>query len=408
MHNACPAASRGFVRRVACAAISASLVLGAVPATAFAAEAAPLFLADDSSAELLSVPGTAEAYVDVALEQPDGEPAGGDFNKYNFESGLPWCGHFAVWCARQAGVSSDVIPDVYNCDAMVAWFQQRGQWHDAVSYVPEPGDLIFYTYGYGYSHVGIVVSVEGGVVHTKEGNVNYSWCGQVGSFTRPLGTSDTGGWGYIGGYASPAFPDSPETHIFTDTPKGDWYVTDGYLDYVVENGLMGGYSDGSGEFGPDDYVTRGQLATVLYRAATGVTSDEADNNVATGFSDVPAGSYAAAAVAWASANGVTTGYKDAAGNPTGVFGVDDPVTREQIAAMLLRCADSFGLTSAIDANTALAGVTGADGLSDWAVEPMAWCIGEGIFSGSLDIRAKDPATRAEMAKIVTVFDRDIL
>lgn len=399
-----------IARAIACAALGSTLVMGSVPAIA-CAEEAPSAL-DSSSAELLAIPGTAEEYVSVALSQPDGEPEGGDYNKYNFYSGLPWCGHFAVWCAREAGVSSDVIPDIYNCEAMVAWYQQRGQYHDA-TYIPEPGDLIFYTYGWGITHVGIVTGVDGSYVYTKEGNTNHSWCGQVGSFARPIGVADTGGWGYIAGYASPAFPDAPETHIFSDTPKSSWYVQDGYLDYVVETGLMSGYADNSGEFGPNDVVTRGQVVTILYRAATGATDAGTNNDVDTPFSDVSRGSYAAAASVWAYENGISTGYLDETGQPTGVLGIDDPVTREQLAAMVARTAQACGVSVAVDVNAAFSSVQGADELSDFAVEPMAWCIASGIITGDTSyspaaILPHNTASRCQMTKIVTVLDRDVL
>lgn len=391
----------------ACAALAASLVAGSVPATlAYAATSS----ADDEAALLAAQDGSAQALVSVALGEPDGEPEGGDYNKYNFYSGLPWCGHFVVWCARQAGVSADVIPDLYNCETMVAYYQQRGQWHDA-AYIPEPGDLIFYSYGWGIGHVGIVTSVEGGYVHTKEGNTNNTWCGQVGSFARPVGTSDTGGWGTIAGYASPAFPDALETHLFTDTFKGTWYVDQEYLDYVVETGLMSGYSDGSGRFGPDDTVTRGQAATILYRIATGNTADTTNNNITTPFSDVGRGSYAAAAVTWAYDAGVATGYDDGQGGR--VFYPDSAITREDLATMIARTASACGLTVAPDVETAFSQVQGEQNLNSWAVEPMAWCVENGIIGGSTvtnppDLFPQNTAKRCEMTKMATVFARDVL
>lgn len=46
-----------------------------------------------------------------------------------------------------------------------------------------------------------------------------------------------------------------------DVNPGDWYY--GYVTYVDQKGIMTGYADG--RFGPGDDLTRGQFATILYR-----------------------------------------------------------------------------------------------------------------------------------------------
>jgi cell wall-associated NlpC family hydrolase len=63
-----------------------------------------------------------------------------------------------------------------NCDEGIAWFKAKGQWQDSGGYVPVTGDLIFFDWdGDGSSdHVGIVAYVEGGTVHTIEGNTSDS------------------------------------------------------------------------------------------------------------------------------------------------------------------------------------------------------------------------------------------
>lgn len=390
--------------------LSATLAFGVLPAAAFADSGTSQ---SDDAALLAIRDGSAAAVADVALGEPDGAPDGGDYNKYNFYTGLPWCGHFVVWCAREAGVPESVVPNMYNCAAMMAFYQSRGEWHDW-SYIPNPGDIVFYSYGGYVSHVGIVTSVANGYVYLKEGNTNNTWCGRVGSFARPVGTWDTGGWGNIVGYASPSYPAATETYLFDDVPASAWYVTDGgYLDYVVGQGLMGGVSGDGTLFAPEDKATRGQVATILYRAATGATAESTDNNVDTPFSDVKAGSYAAAAVNWAQANGVVEGYKDASGQLTGVFGVDDYVTREQIATMVARCAKYCGIAVDPDVAAAFSTVQGADQLASWSYKEMAWCIEQGIITGDTSyspaaILPQKTATRAELTKIMTVFARDVL
>lgn len=187
---------------------------------------------------------------------------------------------------------------------------------------------------------------------------------------------------------------------FSDVDSSAWYMADGWVPYVVENGIMSGYPDG--RFGPDDLVTRGQVATILYRHATGATAEDTDNDVSTPFSDVPSGSYCAAAVAWAAEAGVVTGDPN-----TGTFSPDSPVTREALATMVARYASWCQAES--EPGEGFGGLAGSEGVSAWASEGVQWCIANGVISGKGGaIAAGDGATRAEMAKIATVTMRDII
>ena len=145
--------------------------------------------------------GTAAEFVAVALAEPDGRPDGGDSNKYTGYHYDPWCAYFVSWCARQAGVSAAVIPELYYCPYLKSYYQTKGQWRN-YRYMPKTGDLIFYSTRSGGSptHVGIVTSCSNGVIHTKEGNVGD---GVVGSRTRIVGSSYVAGGWYIVGYATP-------------------------------------------------------------------------------------------------------------------------------------------------------------------------------------------------------------
>ena len=62
-------------------------------------------------------------------------------------------------------------------------------------------------------------------------------------------------------------PASAHASSFGDV-GGHWAEDDGWIDYASLNGLMTGYDD-SNRFGPDDPLTRGMVATVLYRLAGG-------------------------------------------------------------------------------------------------------------------------------------------
>ena len=101
--------------------------------------------------------------------------------------------------------------------------------------------------------------------------------------------------------------------------------------WAFEAGITTGTSPTT--YSPDDSVSRAQMAVFLWRLAgePGATQPH-------GFSDVPAGSYYAEAVAWLSEAELTTGT-----SPT-TFSPDDAVTRAQMAAFLLRLVDDYGWT----------------------------------------------------------------
>ena len=97
--------------------------------------------------------------------------------------------------------------------------------------------------------------------------------------------------------------------------------------WAAERGYINGYPDG--RFGVNDPVTRAQLAAIFYRAA-------GSPNVSgtTHFPDVQPSAYYVNAASWAEDNGLISGY------PDGRFGVNDPVTRQQVVTILWRWADS--------------------------------------------------------------------
>ncbi len=81
----------------------------------------------------------------------------------------------------------------------------------------------------------------------------------------------------------------------------------------------------------EDLLTRGALVSLLYQRAG---SPEVDGTPT--FTDVSAGVQEADAVCWAADMGIVNGYGD------GTFGPEDPVTREQMAVILYRCAQAEG------------------------------------------------------------------
>ena len=126
-----------------------------------------------------------------------------------------------------------------------------------------------------------------------------------------------------------------EPNGFNDVPDGAWF--DAPVSWMKENGITTGTSPTT--YSPGMSVTRGQLATFLYRLA-GEPSVESSEQ----FDDVPPGQYFTDAVAWMVTFGITNGT-----GPT-TFSPDELVTRGQIAAFLYRLA---GLPEAFAEGTEL-------------------------------------------------------
>ncbi len=166
-----------------------------------------------------------------------------------------------------------------------------------------------------------------------------------------------------------------------------WYH-DG-VHYCIENGLMGGYS--STLFGPNDKITRAQIVTILWRMAGSSSSAQSVN-----YSDVRSGAYYEAAVRWATASGVASGY----GN--GSFGPNDPITREQLAAMLYRFAKLQGKDLSMGDMSTLNGYSDASSVSSYAKTAMQWANGLEIISGTDNstLMPKGSATRAQAACMI--------
>ena len=114
---------------------------------------------------------------------------------------------------------------------------------------------------------------------------------------------------------------------FTDVASGAYYAN--AVAWANANGIVSGY--GSGKFGPNDKVTREQLAAILYRYAQYKKYDVSGANSLDGYTDVQSvSSYAVPALQWANAAGVVTGKSGSKLDPKGY------ATRAEVAAMLMR------------------------------------------------------------------------
>ncbi len=172
---------------------------------------------------------------------------------------------------------------------------------------------------------------------------------------------------------------------FTDVSAEDWFYE--AVQYVYQTELMSGTSETT--FEPNLGTTRAMIVTILYRLEG--TPETAYSNV---FEDVADGMWYSEAVIWAAENGVVTGY----GN--GMFGPDDNITREQLAAMLYRYGEykGYDLSATADITTFVDG----DTVSDWATVNMQWAIGSGLITGRGEstLAPTEGATRGELATVL--------
>jgi hypothetical protein len=173
---------------------------------------------------------------------------------------------------------------------------------------------------------------------------------------------------------------------FSDVAEGAWYAA--ATEYVMGKGLFD--ATGAGKtFSPNAPMTRGMLATALYRleGSPAVTAF-AD------FSDVTKGTPLSAAVSWAGGAGIVLGYAD------GSFRPETSVTREQIAALFFRHATHKGADTS--ARGDLKAFPDGERTAAWAAEALAWASGEGLINGMGDgtLSPQGTATRAQVAQML--------
>lgn len=119
---------------------------------------------------------------------------------------------------------------------------------------------------------------------------------------------------------------------FTDVTSGQWY-TDA-VNWAAANDIVAGY--GNGLFGPNDTVTREQMAVILYRYAQYKGYDTSASNSLNGYTDVGGvSSWALTAMQWANAEGLINGTSSTTLSPT------SGATRAEVAQILMRFCENF-------------------------------------------------------------------
>lgn len=172
---------------------------------------------------------------------------------------------------------------------------------------------------------------------------------------------------------------------FSDVAADAWYAEAAV--YCRDNGLMNGTT--ATTFSPNATMTRAQLCAVLYRMAGSPEMTGRD-----AFADTPDGAWYEDAVLWAVRNRIMSGYT------ASTFGPHDPITREQLAAILWRYAGS----PAAEAGEAYADEAS---IASWAVTAVDWARTCGFINGMSDgsFRPDGRATQAQVTAILMRYDQ---
>ena len=191
----------------------------------------------------------------------------------------------------------------------------------------------------------------------------------------------------------------PAIDKFTDVKESHWFYD--AAAFVTEKGYMNGMSET--KFSPNSNITREQFVLILANIA-GVDTN-AYKNTASGFTDVKTGQWYSGAVAWAAEKGYVSGISATK------FGRGQSIQRAALARMLFNYASKNGINTSGRADLSAFGdaaefVKSGNG---WMLEPVQWAVKNGIISGMTVngkncINPKGTATRAQAARMLTVFD----
>lgn len=181
--------------------------------------------------------------------------------------------------------------------------------------------------------------------------------------------------------AEPLAADTTQTAGFSDVPAGAWYAD--AIAYCQQHGIMSGAS--ATTFEPEGTLTRAMLAAVLYRMSGSPTV-----SAPPAFADTAAGAWYSDAVSWAAGNSVISGYGG------GIFGVNEPTTREQAVTILWRYAGNPESGMALDVSDAVS-------VSTWAQAAVRWADANGILEGMTENRRFEPKTNIKRGEIASML-----
>lgn len=190
-----------------------------------------------------------------------------------------YCAATPSAAAWKLGITDIVFPEC-GTGRMIDLYKKAGRWVEDDAYTPQVGDLIMYNWddnGCGdcdchSSHVGTVADVNGKHFRVIEGNTGWNGC--VGY--REMEVNGR----YIRGYCCPDFASkasgaSPEWQAQFEAMRKELQDNEASAwskearDWAVDNGIINGIGtlpDGTTNYAWEDFLTREQMVTILYRA----------------------------------------------------------------------------------------------------------------------------------------------
>ncbi len=264
------------------------------------------------------------------------------------------------------------------------------------------GDVTYYTLTFNTNGGSVISSVSGtygkGIdldkyVPSKDGFDFGGWYSDS-ALTTPVDEIKLTGNKTVYAKWTAKNPNTGAELPFTDVKETDWSYED--IAYVYEKVLMQGTSETT--FAPQLSTSRAMIVTILWRL-----EGEPVVNYAMSFTDVAADAWYTEAIRWAQANGIVNGYS------AEKFGTNDPITREQMAAILYRYAQTKGEGFTGSWMFLLDFEDRAD-VSGWADEAMHWCVMKNIISGVGNnlLNPQGKATREQVAAILHRFCENIV
>lgn len=175
---------------------------------------------------------------------------------------------------------------------------------------------------------------------------------------------------------------------YKDVPEGSWFYPS--VEYVVENGIMAGFTYDT--FGPYSNLARSQFPVLLYRL-----EGEPEVEYTKKFKDVPDNTWYTDAILWASENGIVSGYTN------GYYGVNDSITREQMAVMMHRYAVYKDFS--VEKEASLKNFDDIKKVSDYAEDALRWAVGSELIFGKENGTLLDPQGVANRSEGAAIFMR---
>ncbi len=176
---------------------------------------------------------------------------------------------------------------------------------------------------------------------------------------------------------------------FSDVNSDDWFYDS--VEFVKQNKLMQGVGDN--KFAPKSNASRGMIVTVLYRLSGEEYKINGQEKV---FSDIEEGVWYYTPVIWAKAKSIVNGYSEE------IFGVNDNITRQDLAVILYNYAKSKDYVKQEEND--LSKYKDVNMISDYAEEALSWANKNSLIVGTDDMHL-NPKSNATRAEIATIFAR---